>query len=95
MSAVGDQTCLHAQGEELCVIANNLPAHQVHDFFDGLRQLIENHDFKAGQQTLKLTISIGVCNHVHETFDAMIAAAGKALFRAKDEGRNRTIIHTG
>ncbi len=81
-------------GEELCVIANNLPAHQCHAFFDGLRKMIEMHDFKAGQKTLKLTVSIGVCNHVHETFDAMIASAEEALLHAKKEGRNRTSIQT-
>jgi len=81
-------------GEELCVIANNLPAHQCHAFFDGLRHMIEKHDFKAGQQTLKLTVSIGVCNHVHENFDAMIASAEEALLHAKKEGRNRTSIQT-
>ncbi|GGF66251.1 diguanylate cyclase [Terasakiella brassicae] len=81
-------------GEELCIIANNLPAHQCHDFFDGLRHMIEKHDFKAGQKTLKLTVSIGVCNHVHESFDAMIASAEEALLYAKNEGRNRTSIQT-
>jgi two-component system cell cycle response regulator len=49
------------------------------------------------QQAISVTISIGVaeCQQAFETPDDLVAAADKALYRAKDEGRNRVEVYEG
>jgi diguanylate cyclase (GGDEF)-like protein len=81
-----------AGGEELCIIANNLPLNQTLDFFDGLREMVADHTFKIGNEKIHLNVSIGICTRVHENFDAMITSAESALRIAKHNGRNQCVI---
>ncbi|WP_135080360.1 diguanylate cyclase [Terasakiella sp. SH-1] len=76
-------------GEEICIIANNLPEEHSFRLFDDLRQLIEDHNFNIGDKQIKITASIGFCTILESRFEAMIDHADKALYVAKHAGRNR------
>ena len=61
-----------------------------------LRKLVEDYDFKNedSQEVSKLSISIGVANYPIDNKDPkkLLQLADKALYRAKNEGRNKVCI---
>jgi diguanylate cyclase (GGDEF)-like protein len=49
--------------------------------------------FRSGEPLPHLTVSIGIAQmQANQTLEAMYAVADAALYRAKDEGRNRVVI---
>ena len=57
---------------------------------NNIRQKIEQHDFK---DIHKATVSLGVTlKHEKDTIDDMIQRADKALYQAKNKGRNCTVF---
>lgn len=88
-------------GEEFVVICTNTATAGATLVAERLRKLIESHQIElqhdSGEsQMLQISISIGVAGLGAEinTKDKLIRAADKALYRAKEEGRNRVIIAT-
>lgn len=86
-------------GEEFLVICTNTSTPGATLVAERLRKLIESHRIElqhdSGEsQTLQISISIGVAGLGAEidTKEKLIRAADKALYRAKEEGRNRVII---
>jgi diguanylate cyclase len=54
------------------------------------RSLIEEAPFQTTENSLPITVSIGVTTTAgNETVDAAIARADRALYAAKESGRNR------
>ncbi len=81
-------------GEEFIILVPSAPgqANLGMDIAERLRAAVERHAFDCGAaQPLRKTISIGVAYFpVHgSTAHEIIAAADKALYRAKTAGRNR------
>ena len=77
-------------GEEFVVILTETPELTASIPMERLRKNIENNSFKYNGNDIKVTISIGIssktdCNNQVEMFDY----ADKALYNAKNEGRNR------
>jgi diguanylate cyclase (GGDEF)-like protein len=52
-------------------------------------------EISYGATTLKLTVSIGLAEACgdNKSFDAVLAQADKALYTAKNNGRNRVVMH--
>jgi diguanylate cyclase (GGDEF)-like protein len=53
---------------------------------------VEARDFEAGGLTVKVTVSVGVASYPSEAVDgpnALVREADRALYEAKDAGRNR------
>ncbi|MBN2402854.1 MAG: diguanylate cyclase [Spirochaetes bacterium] len=79
-------------GEEFCVLACNMGSENVKSIFEQLRKTIEESEIISGTETIKITISTGICLEPAETLDEMIKYADKMLYKAKEAGRNRVEI---
>ncbi len=85
-------------GEELCIIFDNTDEELAGVRAEALRQDVESYSFvprkETGQlgKTIHFTISIGVAQ-MKEGYGAsdLISAADKAMYRAKELGRNRVV----
>ncbi len=78
-------------GEEFTIMYNG---EDVYDYFDALRQRIEQSDFSDVAEDLTLTVSIGVStNRGTESYEEVVKQADHALLQAKRSGRNRVEIY--
>lgn len=88
-------------GEEFLVICTNTAIDGAALVAERVRQLIESHqietpDGSGASQTIQIRISIGVAGLSASvgSKEELIQAADQALYRAKQEGRNRVIVAT-
>ncbi len=86
-------------GEEFVIVLPNTPRDDAAVLAQRVRSLVAQHPFKHRdvQPTGRLTISIGVSAFPDDGADAseVIIAADKALYRAKDGGRDRVMVALG
>ena len=86
-------------GEEFVVVVSGQGAETARIMGDRLVNMFRNttHNVSGGQ-VISVTASIGVAvmdeNNSFLTVDEMIAAADKALYTAKESGRDRWVIHS-
>ena len=79
-------------GEEFVVVLTETPEETAHIPMERLRKLVENHVFKFHNQELKVTISVGINSKTdYESAFEMFDDADKALYEAKNSGRNKII----
>lgn len=80
-------------GEEFCVLAVNMQDEAVDMIFDGLRQVIASSPVAVnnGEDTIQVTLSIGVTTVLDKTLDEMVKKADVLLYEAKEGGRNRVV----
>jgi diguanylate cyclase (GGDEF)-like protein len=85
-------------GEELLVVLPQNDAKGGAVLAERWRLSVEEVTCKSPEEEpISVTISIGVAEY-HEAFetpDDLVAAADKALYRAKEKGRNRVEVHDG
>jgi diguanylate cyclase (GGDEF)-like protein len=84
-------------GEEFCLILPGTSKKESLFVAERLRQIIEAESF-PGETNLplgRLTISLGVATYPEDgtTMHDLLDAADHALYRAKEQGRNRTVLH--
>jgi diguanylate cyclase (GGDEF)-like protein len=81
-------------GEEFALVLYHTPAPAAYMVADRLRQSVENHEFVHDDLVLKVTISVGVATFPHPDIPdhkTLVECADKALYRAKEAGRNQVI----
>jgi diguanylate cyclase (GGDEF)-like protein len=79
-------------GEELAIILRAISFDAAFTTADRLRKLVESTAIPFDGQDLRVTVSIGVSEYPSspaKQIDELIEAADKALYRAKNAGRNR------
>ena len=77
-------------GEEFALLLTGARAHGAEAFAERLRERVE---VGTGAGRVPMTVSIGVAVHPHDgaTAAELLLAADRALYAAKDAGRNRTV----
>lgn len=84
-------------GEEFMILLPDTPGKPGLEVAERLRKRVEESTFSYHNQTIHITISAGVY-HVHDPtvleVDEMVKGADKALFEAKDRGRNKVVFHS-
>lgn len=86
--------CARFGGEEFIVYLDSTTAELLYDLAHKLKSTTQEKVFTIGSHALGITISIGIhhWNGSAEDIDTMIKKADAALYRAKQEGRNRVEI---
>jgi diguanylate cyclase (GGDEF)-like protein len=81
-------------GEEFCLVFPELSAEETLLILEEFRQKIEAHEFQYENQTLKLTVSIGLAECGLHSRDArtLFNLADDALYESKRGGRNQVRI---
>ena len=81
-------------GEELLVVLVEVAAEQALSIAENIRlKLLDNPLQLAGQKTTSVTISGGVATFDgHPDYEHLINRADKALYQAKERGRNRCLV---
>lgn len=79
-------------GEEFYIALNNTDLKGAINLANNLRLLVEKSAYKNNEDYIYITISAGVatCNS-EDSFFSLINRADKALYKAKNSGRNRVI----
>ncbi len=77
-------------GEEFLILLPDIKEIYARKVAEKLRVEVEGYSFDIGRQQINLTISLGLAEHDGQPdFSRIVAQADRALFQAKDAGRNR------
>lgn len=78
-------------GEEFCVLLPNTELKVAVELAERLRAMIEAHTFNFESQSIKQTVSIGVCqqSNQHQSVQEFMEDVDKKLYDSKHNGRNR------
>lgn len=81
-------------GEEFALVLPQTQSQIAIDVAERIRSAIEKHAFTFENKQIHVTISLGVVavDSTSKTFDDLIALADKALYDAKNQGRNRVCV---
>ena len=83
-------------GEEFIVILPETGGEIAKEAAERMRSIVENIEFLHKKELVKITISIGVTQVMpsDETHEAIFHRTDQALYKAKNSGRNRVVLHT-
>ncbi|HSW40926.1 MAG TPA: diguanylate cyclase [Patescibacteria group bacterium] len=80
-------------GEEFVLTITDVDEVALRGVAERFRVLVEQSRIRAGEQDLRVTISLGgTIAEVGDTAEAIFARADAALYRAKEGGRNRVVL---
>ena len=81
-------------GEEFCIALSNIDEKSAIGFFIKLKNIISKEKVIFKNSTIKYTVSIGVTTKdKKENIEKLIQEADKALYRAKENGRDKVEIY--
>lgn len=92
-----DMVCRYG-GEEFAVILPNTDLENAYAACERFRERVAEHPFSYKDERIRLTVSIGMAsleNLTEGTAEELVNMADKALYAAKEKGRNRTEKHPG
>ncbi|MBD2692245.1 diguanylate cyclase [Anabaena catenula] len=83
-------------GEEFVVLLPETNINAAIIVAERIRENINNQYIFVGEKKVSITVSIGIAsyNSADKTIDTIIQRADKALYQAKNQGRNRVIADT-
>jgi diguanylate cyclase (GGDEF)-like protein len=79
-------------GEEFAAVLPHTGAEEARRTAERVRQRVEAHPFRAGDGQVRVTVSVGVATCPAAGVDspaALVREADRALYQAKEQGRNR------
>ena len=82
-------------GEEFSIVLPETSAENAYKLCERIRATVESTEFYTGKENIRITISMGLyCKEINDNIssDDMIKSADKALYAAKQAGRNRVEI---
>jgi len=79
-------------GEEFCILLDNILLEESKKLFEDIRDRFENNLININEKSISYTVSIGVFYGIESTIDAMIEKSDRALYEAKNSGRNKVVI---
>jgi diguanylate cyclase (GGDEF)-like protein len=85
-------------GEEFALILYHTDGPAAYEAAERLRTMVESHEVQDNGNVLSVTISVGVATFPHERVHdskELIDYADQALYKAKDNGRNRVEVFDG
>ncbi len=82
-------------GEEFCVILTETDVPDAQFVAERIRQALQDTSVQAYDETLRVTISIGIAGFPNDSQDLtnLVDKADQALYRAKETGRNRVCVY--
>lgn len=87
---VGDDNLYRIGGEEFCVTLFDQGSDQAEVVAERLRQLISQHIFRFGDNSIQITLSVGICMYREgDKLSDLLKLADKQLYQAKKNGRNQ------
>lgn len=83
-------------GEELAIILTETSLENAHTPMERLRIKISEHKFSYNNQITNITVSIGLSSNLEEfnTQGELVECADKALYKAKQSGRNKVVAYS-
>jgi len=87
--------CCRYGGEEFMVVLTETTMDDAFHVAEGLRRLIGEHAFAYDGQPIQVHVSLGVSGAAEQLpadVETFINMADKAMYRAKREGRDRTVV---
>ena len=83
-------------GEELAIVLTETPLENSIIPLERLKEKISEQSFSAGGEDIKITVSIGVSANCEDakTQKDLIEFADKALYKAKENGRNQVVKYS-
>ena len=78
-------------GEEFIVIMAGMTPAFCLKFIERFKAMVEESVFEIAGQTIKITVSVGVTNNTELKLIEIINEADVALYKAKQQGRNRVV----
>jgi len=85
-------------GEEFALILYHTDGPAAYEAAERLRTMVESHEVQDNGNVLRVTISLGVATFPHERVHdskELVDYADQALYKAKDNGRNRVEVFDG
>lgn len=81
-------------GEEFAVILIGTGHHHAYKIAERIRKNINQHNFNINDENIKISVSIGVSTFpdIAKTKQELFETADKALYKAKENGRNLVIL---
>jgi diguanylate cyclase (GGDEF)-like protein len=82
-------------GEEFTILLNNTNENSAFILAEKLRNIVETSSYKNDEIDVKITISLGISQlkDDDEDLDSIILRADRALYIAKKDSRNKTVIY--
>jgi diguanylate cyclase (GGDEF)-like protein len=80
-------------GEEFCIILHNSNAKTAREVFEKVRVAFESHTLELAHGKLHFSVSIGVAHGKNYNIDEMLKMSDKALYNAKESGRNKVVMY--
>jgi diguanylate cyclase (GGDEF)-like protein len=92
----GTDNCARYGGDEFIALLPEADAHTALDAAERIRTGVANTSFDFDGQRVQCTVSVGIASYPADasSLDELLLAADRALYRAKNQGRDRIVLAT-